>query len=97
MQYTVILSPEETGYSVFCPAFHIASQGDSRDEALSMIVAAMEGWIEGELEDGRDVPLETLGAIAEEIVEVLRFRDEEGLPPIIETTQVTVRSRAAAA
>lgn len=95
--YTVILAPEETGYSVLCPAFGIASQGDSRDEALRMITEAIEMCADLDSAEGRPVRVETVDRIAEVITELLQFREEEGQPPLIETTQVQIRSAVVAA
>ncbi len=97
MIYTVVLAPEEVGYSVLCPAFGIASQGDSRDEALRMIIEAIEICADLESSEGKPLRIETVERIAEVITELLQFRAEEGQPPLIETAQVQVRSAVAAA
>ncbi|MSQ10307.1 MAG: hypothetical protein EXR52_04800 [Dehalococcoidia bacterium] len=92
MRYTVVLQPEETGYSVTCPAVSGAvSQGETLDEALLGIVEAVEGLLESLLEDGETPPAETLAMIAEEITIVLAERAEDGLPLTIETKEIEVR------
>ena len=92
MRYTVILSPEYGGYSVFCPAMPGAvSQGDSRDEALAMIADAMEGWLEASKSTGGQPLVETPALIAAKIQAVLGYRLAEELDFVIETAVVSVR------
>jgi len=53
-EYEVILSPEaEGGFSVFVPELPgVATQGDTRDEALAMAKEAIEGYLEVMAADG---------------------------------------------
>jgi predicted RNase H-like HicB family nuclease len=93
--FTVFLSPDERtrGYSISCPALPgAASQGQSRDEALSNIREAMELW----LEDGNRPLQESPELIAAEIAFVLGWRAEEGWPLIVETTTLTLPAAVAA-
>ncbi len=55
--YEVVLSPEEDGgYSVFVPELpSVATQGETREEALEMAQEAIEGYLEVMTED--DVPI----------------------------------------
>jgi len=96
MKFTVILEPEETGYSVHCPALSgCVSQGDSRDEALANIREAIEGILA--LREKRHMPLpgETPELVAKEIGCCLEERRAEGLPLTIETEEVEVSPKVA--
>lgn len=96
--YTVILSPETGGYSVFCPAMPGAvSQGETRAEALANIAEAMEGWLAVEREFGGDALPETPELVAAKIAQVLGWRAEEGWDLTIETVPVLVIVNAVAA
>lgn len=97
MQYTVILSPEEGLWAVFCPAMDIASQGDSKEHALRMIREAMGLWSEWAVEHHVEPHAETLDFITAYIGQVLADRAEEGLPPAIELLQISFEPTAAAA
>jgi len=57
-EYEVVLSPEpEGGFSVFVPDLpSVATQGDTRDEALAMAKEAIEGYLEVMEEEGWEVP-----------------------------------------
>ena len=57
-EYEVVLSPEpEGGFSVFVPELpSVATQGDTRDEALAMAKEAIEGYLELMEEEGWEVP-----------------------------------------
>ena len=57
-EYEVVLSPEpEGGFSVFVPELpSVATQGDTRDEALAMAKEAIEGYLEVMEEEGWEVP-----------------------------------------
>jgi predicted RNase H-like HicB family nuclease len=98
MTFTVILEPEEDGgYAVICPAIPgCISQGDSLDEALLNIRAAIEDCLAVRREDGLELPAETPELIAAEIEECLKDRAEEGLPLTIETRVVDVEVEVAA-
>ena len=92
MEFTVILSPEPDAYCASVPAMPgAASWGSTRDEALSNIAEAMEGWIEvGRERDSRPIP-ETPELIAKMLRDVLEDRAEEGLDSVVETARVSVR------
>lgn len=57
-EYEVVLSPESGGgYSVFVPELpSVATQGETREEALAMAKEAIEGYLEVMEEDGLPVP-----------------------------------------
>ncbi len=58
MKYTVVLEREaDGGYSVYVPDLPgCASQGDTRDEAITNIREAMDLFVESLREDGLPVP-----------------------------------------
>ena len=102
-KFTIILEPEpEGGYSVHCPALPgCISQGEDRGDALRNIEEAIsEVWaairnggtqeafavLFDEPRPGEESPK----VIADEILQVLQTRLEEGLPLTIETVQVEV-------
>ena len=93
IKYTVVLQPEELGYSVTCPAVPGAvSQGDSMDEALRNIQDAVQGILAGLKEDGRKVPQEKPDPVAAEVRVILKERAEDGLPLTIETREIEVEA-----
>jgi predicted RNase H-like HicB family nuclease len=57
-EYEVVLQPEEEGgYSVFVPELpSVATQGETREEALAMVKDAIEGYLEVMREDGLPIP-----------------------------------------
>jgi predicted RNase H-like HicB family nuclease len=57
-EYEVVLSPEpEGGFSVFVPELpSVATQGDTREQALAMAKEAIEGYLEVMEEEGWEVP-----------------------------------------
>lgn len=58
-RYTVLLYPEEGGYSVLVPALNnLATQGDTVEEALAMARDAIEGYVRRLTEDGDYIPTE---------------------------------------
>jgi len=65
-EYEVVLSPEtEGGYSVFVPDLpSVATQGETREEALAMAKEAIEGYLEVMAEDGLPVPRVERGRVA---------------------------------
>ena len=88
-KFTVILEPEKAGgYSIHCPALPgCVSQGGSREEALQNIREAIrlslevrdtEGFGRVSREDDPQI-------IGEEIKQILKSREEDGLPFTIET------------
>jgi antitoxin HicB len=56
--YTVILTPDETGgYVVTCPALpSLVTEGDTLEEARAMAADAIRCYIEGLQKDGEPVP-----------------------------------------
>jgi len=68
--FKVVLEPNELGgYTVLVPLLPgCISEGDTREEALSNIKEAIEGYIESLIDDGEPVPDE--GSFEEAVVEV---------------------------
>lgn len=64
--YEVILLPEDGGgYSVFVPELpSVATQGDTREEALDMAKEAIELYLEVMREDGLPIPTVERGNVA---------------------------------
>ncbi len=60
LEYTVIFEPaEEGGYIVSVPALPgCVTQGDTFEEAVTMIKDAMEGYLAVLKEEGKDIPQE---------------------------------------
>lgn len=59
-KFTVVLeAAEEGGYIATCLELPVASQGETREEALNNIKEAIEGYLEGELPlpKGRGFPI----------------------------------------
>ena len=91
MKFTVILEPEESGYSIHCPALPgCHSQGESKEEALANIKEAILLCLEVMSEEGHPKPEQSPEAIAEAIRQYLQDRAEAGLPLTIETQEVEV-------
>ena len=92
MKLTVVLSPaSDRGYTVVCPALPGAvTEGDTLDEALQNMKEAAESWLMAWLEDGHALPEETPAMIQAEIDQCISDREEEGLPPLIETSEIEV-------
>lgn len=65
-EFEVVLSPDaEGGYSVFVPELpSVATQGETRDEALAMAAEAIEGYLEAMAEDGLPIPPVERGRVA---------------------------------
>jgi predicted RNase H-like HicB family nuclease len=65
-EYDVILRPEpEGGFSVFVPELpSVATQGETREEALAMAKDAIEGYLEVMREDGLPIPTVERGRVA---------------------------------
>ena len=57
-EYEVVLQPEpEGGFSVFVPGLpSVATQGESREEALAMAKEAIEVYLEVMQEEGLPIP-----------------------------------------
>lgn len=67
LRFTVILEPaEEGGFIVKCVELPVASQGDTRDEALANVKEAIEGYLEVKVEQLKE---RTRGEKVEVIVE----------------------------
>ena len=97
MKYTVVLQPENVGYSVTCPAvLGAVSQGDSLEEALDNIIEAIQGILEVRQAYNEEIPVETPEIVAAEIQTILVERAEDALPLTIETREVEVAVEALA-
>ena len=95
-KFTVILQPEEEGFSVICPAIPgCVSQGESLHEALDNIKEAIAGCLEVIREEHLPAPSETPELVSREIEECLKARAKEGLPLTIETREVEVETEVA--
>jgi predicted RNase H-like HicB family nuclease len=57
-RYTVLLYPEEQGYSVLVPVLGVATQGETVEEALAMARDVIEVAVRGLIEDQEPVPEE---------------------------------------
>jgi predicted RNase H-like HicB family nuclease len=57
-RYTVLLYPEESGYSVLVPVLGVATQGETVEEALAMARDVIEVTVRGLVEDKEPVPEE---------------------------------------
>ena len=57
-QFTVLLYPEEGGYSVLVPVLGVATQGETVEEALAMAREVIEVTVRGLIEDNEPVPEE---------------------------------------
>lgn len=91
MKFTVILEPEDIGYSIHCPALPgCVSQGDSREEAMANIREAIEGILAVREKHNMALPEETAELVSQEIRWCLSERRAEGLPLKIETDEVEV-------
>ena len=99
-KFIVILEQEEDGhFVVHCPAMVCASMGDDREEALEMIVDAIQGLLEVMADENcrrmnpamMTEPLEeTPTLLSEELREILDVRAEYGQPLLVEFAEVTV-------
>ncbi len=77
MRYTVILVPEDNGFSVSVPALPgCMSMGRSRDEALANAQQAIAGWLESEAAEGRAPLPETPALIEAGVREALEIIDD---------------------
>jgi len=67
LNYTVIMTPDETGgYVVTCPALPgLVTEGDTLEEARAMAADAILCYVESLIEDGEPVP--TDNPIVEEV------------------------------
>jgi antitoxin HicB len=57
-RFTVLLYPEEGGYSVLVPVLGVATQGETVDEALAMARDLIEVTVRGLIDDNEPVPEE---------------------------------------
>jgi predicted RNase H-like HicB family nuclease len=57
-RFTVLLYPEEGGYSVLVPVLGVATQGETIEEALAMARDLIEVTVRGLIEDNETVPNE---------------------------------------
>ncbi len=57
-RYTVLLYPEEGGYSALVPVLGVATQGDTVEDALAMARDLIEVTLNGLIEDNEPVPEE---------------------------------------
>ncbi len=54
MEYRVVVVESEHGFSVSCPALRgCHSQGETREEALENIRAAIREWLDAEVDERR--------------------------------------------
>ena len=69
LKYTAIFEPaEEGGYVVSVPALPgCVSQGETFEEAVSMIKDAMEGYLEVLKEEKQEIPQEGLSVVITQI------------------------------
>lgn len=54
-RFTVLLYYEEGRYSAIIPGLHVATEGDTLDEALAMAKEAAELRVEALVEDGEPI------------------------------------------
>ncbi len=96
-KFTVILEPEEGGYSIHCPALPgCSSQGNSIEEALDNIKEAISGVLKVRHKEGMPIPRETSEMLSEEIRQILADRAEDRLPLTIETREVELPAEVVA-
>ena len=69
LKYTVIFEPaEEGGYTVSVPALHgCISEGDTFEEATSMITDAMKGYLQVLKEEKQEIPQEQSNVVITQI------------------------------
>ena len=91
-RYAVILDPEaDGGYSVHCPSLPgCVSQGNTREDALDAIRAAILQSLTAWEEDGMSPPADSVDYLGDELYEVLAARSDDGLPLTCETVEVEV-------
>ena len=90
--YTVILEPEPAGgYSVHCPALPgCVAQGDTRDESINAITAAIQQSLSAWAEDDMAPPADSIDYLGDELYEILAARADDNLPLTCETVEVQV-------
>jgi antitoxin HicB len=57
-RFTVLLYPEEGGYSVLVPVLGVATQGETIEEALAMARDVIDVTVRGLIEDNEPIPEE---------------------------------------
>jgi antitoxin HicB len=57
-RFTVLLYPEEGGYSVLVPVLGVATQGETVEEALAMARDVIDVTVRGLIEDNEPIPEE---------------------------------------
>lgn len=69
LEYTAIFEPaEEGGYVVSVPALlGCVTEGDTFEEASSMIKDAVEGYIKVLKDDGKEIPQEKAGVVISKV------------------------------
>jgi predicted RNase H-like HicB family nuclease len=78
--FTGIVVQEDSNYSAVCPELDVASQGDSPEDAKSMLLEAATLHLEGAFEDGlpylRPIPPaeDPRQTSPENVAEVFRFK-----------------------
>ena len=90
--YTIILEPEpEGGYSIHCPALPgCVAQGETRDETLLAIGAAIQQSLTAWAEDDMAPPADSIDYLGDELYEILAARADDNLPLTCETVDVQV-------
>ena len=80
--YTVILEPEpQGGYSVHCPALPgCVGQGETTDEALAAIDAAIHQSLSAWAEDDMAPPADSVDYLGDELYEILAARRRRRYP-----------------
>lgn len=97
-KFVVILEQDENGgYAIHCPALPgCSSQGQNREDALAMIGEAIELVLEVIEERKHSEPHlqfvmdETPALLAQEVQEILEYREECGMPLLVEFAEVKV-------
>lgn len=57
-RFTILLYPEDGGYSVLVPVLGVATQGETIDEAMAMARDLIEVTVQGLIEDNQPIPEE---------------------------------------
>jgi predicted RNase H-like HicB family nuclease len=57
-RFTVLLYPEEGGYSALVPVLGVATQGETIEEAVAMARDLIEVTVHGLIEDNEPIPEE---------------------------------------
>ena len=91
-RYAVILEPEaDGGYSVHCPSLPgCVAQGDTREDTLDAVRAAISQSLMAWEEDGMAPPADSVDYLGDELYEILAARSDDSLPLTCETVEVEV-------